>query len=370
MSAPSGGQPDPASTPAAASGAFAEAIAWAQTHETAWPRDPDDPRGGWGVHATDTPPHNRLLGPVHPRGPASGLVWRDGEVLAQWGEPGRVDLTFSVAKTYLALLAGVAHDRGLLPDVHEPVGARVRGIGFEGPRNGAVTWHQLLQQTSEWEGSVFGVPEQVDRWRAVQYQPVPPAGPKGGARPLQAPGSYWEYNDVRINQLSLALLHLFGRPLPEVFAEAIARPVGASEGWRWVGYDNAWVTVAGRRVQSVPGGTHWGGGVSIDCFDQARIGAMLLDQGRAGGRQVLSAGWVAHMREPCPIASFYGYLIWLNGEGSIFPSAPRSSFFAVGAGSSITWVDPQRRAVTITRWIDGAAADGLFARVGAALDRG
>ena len=34
------------------------------------------------------------------------------------------------------------------------------------------------------------------------------------ARVLQPPGTYWEYNDVRINQLSLALLHLFGRALP------------------------------------------------------------------------------------------------------------------------------------------------------------
>ena len=358
-----GARPQPA--PAAP---FQEAIAWAQAHESPWPRDPDDPSGTWGVHGADPAPYNRLLGPVHARGPASGVVWQDGQVLAQWGDPWRVDLTFSVAKTYLALLAGVAHDRGLLPDVHEPVIRRVPGIGFEGGHNAAITWHQLLQQTSEWEGSVFGLPEQVDRWRAVQYQPVPPAGRKGDARPLQAPGSYWEYNDVRINQLSLALLHLFGRPLPEVFAEAIMRPIGASDRWRWEGYRHAWVTVRGRRMISVPGGTHWGGGISIDSLDQARVGALLLEGGIAGGRRVLSSDWIARMREACPIAPFYGYLIWLNRDGVIFPSATHDSFFAVGAGSSITWVDPQRRAVTVARWIDGAQADGLFARVGAALD--
>ncbi|MBP8306003.1 MAG: serine hydrolase [Burkholderiaceae bacterium] len=348
---------------------FDDAIAWANAHETPWPRDPDDPRGGWGVHVNDPPPWNRLLGPVSARGPVSGVVWRAGEVLAQWGEPQRVDLTFSVAKTYLALLAGVAFDRGLLPDVHEPVIARVPGIGFEGAHNSAITWHHLLQQTSEWEGSVFGVADQADRYRAVQYRPAPAGGRKGDARPLQPPGTFWEYNDVRINQLSLALLHLFQRPLPEVFEQAIMAPVGASSNWRWVGYDNSWVEVAGRRVQSVPGGTHWGGGVSIDSFDQARVGALLLNEGSVAGRQVLSPEWIGRMRQPCAIAPFYGYLIWLNRDGAVFPSTPHDSYFAVGAGSSITWVDPQRQSVTVVRWIDGVHADGLFARVGAAIDR-
>lgn len=348
---------------------FAEAIAWAQAHETAWPRDPADPKGGWGIFGNDPPPWNRLLGPVSPRGPASGVVWRDGRVLAQWGEPQRVDLTFSVAKTYLALLAGVAVDAGLIRDVNEPVVARLPGIGFDSPHNAPITWQHLLQQTSEWEGSLFGVPDQVDRYRTVQYQPKAAQGRKGDPRPLQAPGSFWEYNDVRINQLSFALMHLFRRPLPEVFAEAITRPIGASDQWRWVGYDNAWVEVDGRRMQSVPGGTHWGGGVSIDSVDQARIGALMLEQGRHAGRQVISSSWFERMRTPCAIAPFYGYLIWLNHDGVIFPSAPHDSFFAVGAGSSITWVDPSRGAVTVARWIDGAKADGLFARVGAALDR-
>ncbi len=178
------------------------------------------PGNAWGIHHQDPPPWNRLLGPVHSRGPVSGTIVLNGETLTSWGEPERADLTFSVAKTYLALLAGVAHDRGLLPDVDEPVGVRVRGIGFDEGRNAQVTWEHLLQQTSEWEGECFGVPDQVDRYRTVQFQGGAAAGRKGDPRPLQAPGTYWEYNDVRINQLSLALLHLFGRPLPEVFRES------------------------------------------------------------------------------------------------------------------------------------------------------
>lgn len=347
--------------------ALGEAIGFAVARESLWDRDPAS--GHWGIHLQDPPPWNRLRGPVSARGPCSGVILRAGRQLAAWGEPDREDLTFSVAKTYLALLAGVAHDRGLLPDVDEPVGARVRGIGCERPHNGAVTWAHLLQQTSEWEGECFGLPDTVDRYRHVSYDPRPPAGRKGDARPLQRPGTFWEYNDVRINQLSLALLHLFRQPLPEVFREAVARPCGAGEDWRWLGYDDAWVEIDGRRMQSVPGGTHWGGGVWIDSFDQARIGQMLLDEGRAGGARVISREWIARMRSPCPLASFYGYLVWLNTGRRVFPSLPESSWFAIGAGSTINWIDPQRQTVTVLRWIDAAQADAVLARIARALDR-
>jgi CubicO group peptidase (beta-lactamase class C family) len=346
---------------------------FARQHEKQWPRDPADDIDAWGIHRADPPPWNRLFGPVHPRGPCSGVIWRHGREVGAWGEPDRPDLTFSVAKTYLALLAGVAHDRDLLPDPDEPVIARVRGIGFESPHNRQVTWTHLLQQTSEWEGSCFDIPETVDRYRAVEWQPTKPDGRKGDPRPLFAPGTYWEYNDVRINQLSLALLHLFGRPLPDVFEQAITRPAGASDTWRWVGYDNSWVQLpqpggGTRRVQSVPGGSHWGGGISIGARDQARIGQVLLGRGCAGERRVLSQAWVDRMLEPCPIAPFYGYLTWLNRERRVFPSASADSVFAIGAGGQYTWIDPQRDAVVVVRWLESAHADRMFEMIGRMLD--
>ncbi|WP_442596910.1 serine hydrolase domain-containing protein [Parapusillimonas sp. JC17] len=344
--------------------AFQEAVQFAIDHESTWDREVS---GVWGVHLQDPPPWNRLFGPVHDRGPVSGTVLVDGKTVASWGEPKRSDLTFSVAKTYLALLAGVAHDRGLLPDVNEPVGKRVPGIGFDSGNNALVTWEHLLQQTSEWEGELFGIPDQADRYRAVTFGKAPD-GRKGDARPLQKPGTYWEYNDVRINQLSLALLHLFQRPLPEVFGESIMGPVGAGNPWQWVGYDNAWVEVAGRRVQSVPGGTHWGGGLSISAEDQAKVGQMMLNEGRVGDTQVISREWIQRMQQPCDLAPYYGYLIWLNHQRKVFPSVPESSYFAIGAGSSFTWIEPERRMVAIVRWLNSEYADGLFGRILKAVD--
>jgi CubicO group peptidase (beta-lactamase class C family) len=342
-----------------------EAVQFAIDHETPWTRNIDDK---WGIHHEDPPPWNRLLGPLHDRGPVSGTIVLRGKTLASWGEPDRADVTFSIAKTYLALLAGIAHDRGLLTDVEEPVGAKICGIGFDTGRNAKITWQHLLQQTSEWEGECFGVPDQVERYRFLSFQGGKAAGRKGDPRPLQAPGTYWEYNDVRINALSLALLHLFGRPLPEVFREAIMQPIGASDGWRWDGYDNSWIVLNGRKIQSVPGGTHWGGGMSIGSLDQARIGQLFLDDGKANGRQVISAKWIRRMRTPCAIAPFYGYLTWLNNAQRVFPSVPASSYFGIGAGSSFTWMEPDRGMVLVVRWIDAAHADEFFGHVLTALD--
>jgi len=351
--------------------ALEAAVAFAQAHEVAWPRDPNAAlRPGqtpWGVHHDDPPPYNRLRGPVHPRGGVSGVIRVRGEEVASWGEPDRADLTYSIAKTYLALLAGVAHARGLLPDANETIASRLPGIGFDDPHNRQVTWAHMLEQTSEWHGTCLGMPDQVEHNRRVSHDPKPPQGRKGEARTLQRPGTYWEYNDVRINQLSLALLHLFRQPLPEVFAQTVLQPIGAGRDFRWAGYDDAWVEIDGRRMQSVPGGTHWGAGVSISARDQARIGQLLLDGGQHRGEQIVPAHWVERMQQPCWVAPFYGWLTWLNRQGRMFADASGESWFMVGAGGNYVWMDPTHRAVVVVRWLDGAGAPGFVSRVARAL---
>ena len=344
-----------------------EAIAFAQSHEIPWPRNPADDPARWGVHNDDPPPFNRLRGPVYPRGGVSGVIRVRGEEVAAWGEPDRADQTFSIAKTYLALLAGIAESRGLI-DTRERVSDRLPGIGFDSDHNRAITWHHLFTQASEWQGECFGMPDQVEHNRRVSHDPKPPEGKKGEARRLREPGAYWEYNDVRINQFALALLHVFKRPLPEVFLEEILRPIGGGAGFRWEGYDDAWVEIGGRRMQSVPGGSHWGGGVSISARDQARIGQLMLDAGLHEGRQLIPKEWIERMRAPCAIAPFYGLLTWLNLDGRMFADASRSSWFMFGAGGNTVWIDPDHEAVVVWRWLDGAHSAAFVRLVAQALD--
>jgi CubicO group peptidase (beta-lactamase class C family) len=121
-------------------------------------------------------------------------------------------------------------------------------------------------------------------------------------------------------------------------------------------------------MQSVPGGTHWGGGVSISARDQSRIGRLMLQRGAWEGRSLVSAAWIARMLEPCPIAPFYGMLTWLNREPSpVYPSASRSSFFMIGAGGHTTWIDPERELVVASRWLRSEQTDRLMALIAVGL---
>jgi CubicO group peptidase (beta-lactamase class C family) len=265
-----------------------------------------------------------------------------GLVVAEWGDPGAVEMSFSVTKTYLSLLAGVAFDRGLFGDVHEPVSTTVNHPAFRGATHSAITWHHLLHQTSEWGGELWTVPWWGD----------PQGGQAAGDR-LRPPGMAWAYNDVRVNLLALALLHLFRQPLPEVLASEVMDPIGGTSGWEWHGYRTSDVELDGRRMRSVSGGGHWGGGLWASAYDHARVGVLYLCAGRWLDHQVLSEQWVRMSWTPCPLKEDYGYLWWLNHGKTVLPRAPATGRCARGnGGRQLIWVDPPRDLVVVSRWTE------------------
>jgi CubicO group peptidase (beta-lactamase class C family) len=331
---------------------LAEAVAYAQEHETPWPTDLES----YIPHMLDPEPHNEVIGPTRPRGGPNGLIVRHGAVVAEWGDPRRVDMTFSVAKSYLSTMAGLAFDRRLIRDVHDLVRDYVDDGGFDSPHNARITWQHLLQQTSEWTGTLWDKPHWADR----QTSDAPDE-----ERP--APGELWTYNDVRVNRLALALLRVWRKPLPQVLREEIFNPIGASPTWQWHGYRNSWVTIDGLRAQSVSGGGHWGGGVWASSWDHARFGYLFLRRGRWGERQLISERWIELATTPCPVKPEYGYMWWLNTDRLLYPSAPPTSFFALGAGQNTIWIDPDLDLLVVARWMDKEAVDGLLAKVMAAL---
>ena len=337
---------------------WSDVTRFALAHETKWPRDI---RAHLESGAFEPRPDNLILGPIAPRGAPNGLILHHGHRVASWGNTAQVDMTFSVAKSYLSLLAGIAMKDGLIESLDSPI---TDGPEFASPHNASITWRHLLHQTSEWEGTLFGKADRIDRYRSLASELAgQTTHRKGDARPLQTPGTYWEYNDVRVNLLSLALLRRFGRPLPEIFAARILTPLGGSSTWRWEGYTTSHVDIGGTTLHSVPGGGHWGGGVCIHAEDQALIGQLMLDD----GADILPPGWVALSTTPCPIKPDYGLLWWLNPGGVYKSNASPASFFAIGAGGNVTWIDPDHGLVAVLRWIDMAALDDFIALVMTAL---
>lgn len=233
----------------------------------------------------------------------------------------------------------------------------VHGPWFEGAHNGAITWTHLLQQTSDWSGTLWDIHDWADR----------PEGDDPANRPLHAPGTRYKYNDVRVNLLALALLELQREPAPQVFKRRVMDPIGASPGWRWAGYDTSWITLDGLQMQSVSGGGHFGGGMVINTRDLARFGLLMQRDGVWNGQRLLSSDWITRSLTPSAVKTDYGYLWWLNTGRAAIPAAPEGAFWAAGFGGNHVYVDRTHDLVIVTRWTPDLA--GVVTRVLEALER-
>ena len=304
----------------------------------------------------------KVLGPTRPRGPANGLIIRKGYVVAEWGDTTRSDMTFSVTKTFLSTVVGLAWQRGLIRDVNDRVKPYVPHTElFDSDHNAKITWDHLLRQTSDWSGTLWGIPDWADRPEGKTPADYP-------NRPVREPGTFYKYNDVRVNLLALCALHVWRRPLPQVLREEVMDPIGASSTWRWHGYDNAWIPLDGQQMQSVTGGGHFGGGMFISAWDMARFGYLFLRDGKWADRQIVSKEWIAMARTPGAANPAYGYMNWyLNTGRKGLPAAAESAVYFAGNGANIIYIDQERDLVVVVRWIQGSALTEFLTKVLAAI---
>lgn len=329
-------------------------------------------------------PFGTAVGPMKDRGEQTGVIIYKGYVLAAWGEPDRVDMTHSVTKSFLSLVAGLAWDRGMIRNIQDTVGKYVPPVLlvrqreanekaerfghsdlteiFSTPHNRGITWDHLLRQTSDWEGTLWGKPDWADRPSEDASQWL--------TRSRSRPGSVFEYNDVRVNVLALASLMVWRRPLPQVLREQVMDPIGASSTWRWYGYENSWVVLDGIQMQSVSGGGHWGGGMIINAWDMARFGYLMLRNGKWKDKQLISPEWLKMAATPTPAKPDYGHMNWfLNTDRKFLPSAGPRAVTHVGNGTNIVFVDPDRDLVMVCRWVDSKKLDSIVAALMKAMEK-
>jgi CubicO group peptidase (beta-lactamase class C family) len=136
-----------------------EAVAFAMANESKNPRD----LALNHALAQAGEPYNDPVGPFKERGPQTGVIVRHGYLVADWGEPQRVDMTYSVTKSFVSSVVGLAYDRGLIRDLNDKVKDYVPTEHFASAHNQKITWDHLLRQTSDWEGTLWGKPDWADR---------------------------------------------------------------------------------------------------------------------------------------------------------------------------------------------------------------
>lgn len=181
-----------------------EAIDFAIAHETKSPRSMEQNH----YQTFGREPFGDAIGPMKDRGAPTGVIIKNGYIIAEWGEPLRPDMTHSVTKSFLSATVGLAYDRGLIKGIsdtaysymapihlYSPIesGNKADRFGnpelldlFDTPHNRTITWNDMLRQTSDWEGTLWGKPDWADR---------PVSDPKEWlTRKRNIPGTVYEYN--------------------------------------------------------------------------------------------------------------------------------------------------------------------------------
>ncbi len=292
-------------------------------------------------------PFHQILGPTKKRGGPAGMILKKGKIVAQWGDIKRVDMTFSVTKSFLSTIAGLAVDQHLIASIDDQMDRYIWDGTFNGKHNSQITWRHLLQQNSAWQGILWGGKDWADR---------PPR--EGGLDDWQyatpkSPGSVMEYNDVRVNVLAYSLTHLWRKPLPQVLKEEIMDKIGASTTWRWHGYKDAWTEIDGIQMKSVTGGGHSGAGIFISAEDMARFGLLFLNDGQWRNTRLISSQWIQQATQPSVPNVNYGFMWWLNKKGPRhWEGLDEDIFYAAGFGGNFIIIDKKNDLVVVTRWLE------------------
>jgi CubicO group peptidase (beta-lactamase class C family) len=148
---------------------------------------------------------------------------------------------------------------------------------------------------------------------------------------VHPPGTHFAYSNVGWFLLSVLVSEQLGTSLSDWVATYVLDKLGIAD-FTWVRYG---------RYEA--GGT----GLALSAPDVHKIGALLRDDGRYRGRQVVPSAWVAAMRSPAvpatsaydpPLrATGYGYGLWI-GDGA---------YYCDGAGGQFLIVVPERRTVVV-----------------------
>jgi CubicO group peptidase (beta-lactamase class C family) len=277
------------------------------------------------------------------------LVVRDGVVVDEHYLNGtrRDDIvtSFSVAKSFVSTLVGIAVAQGAIRSIDDPVTAYVPELLDRDPRFAAITVGDLLRMSSGLRYRAFRPLVLNGDDPLTTYFPDQRALALQHPRYLEAPGLHFSYNKLHPQLLGLILERTTRMSVTQFLQTALWDPVGME-------YAGSWSTDSlasdFEKMET---------GINARAVDFAKLGQLYLDGGRAGGAQVLPEAWVQEATQPyvptsqdyygpyfqtLPGHAYYGLMWWgIAREDGTY------DFAAEGDKGQFIYVAPSRRLVIV-----------------------
>ncbi|HSW06663.1 serine hydrolase domain-containing protein [Aquabacterium sp.] len=258
----------------------------------------------------------------------SVVVMQRGDLLFEHYKPGTDANTLhdvqSVTKSVLALLVGIALERGALKSLDQAVATLLPTAALQDADTTypPVTIRHLLTMTAGFEPAGRFSRADADNPQFLMQRPR-----------RAAPGTTFEYDNLAANLLSIALEAATGQATSSFAREGLFEPMGITA-FEWA---------RGRHRHTVGFS-----GLSLRTRDMARLGQLVLQQGAWQGRQLLPREFTAAAVQPHnaggpPAGLAYGYLWWVGPA-----SSPKRTFLASGYGGQFIWVYPPMDLVVAT----------------------
>lgn len=274
------------------------------------------------------------------------LVMKDGKVVFEdyrnKSDAATHFISFSMAKTITALLVGIALNEGKIRSLDDKAGDYVPELKAGG--YGDATIRQILQMRSgvDYEERYdFGEHPSLAatiHMKAIVRNQIRFADPAVTIGKKTVPGSTFNYATLDTAVLGWILERATGEKLEDFTASRLWGPLGAEAGAFWMA-DGPPGT--GRALNGM--------GYNAVLRDFARLGQMMLDGGKAGGKQVVPAGWVKDMTTMIPFPAEYGRKAEFEGYGYQTWQVDKEpgAYSAVGLAGQFIYVHPATRTVIV-----------------------
>jgi CubicO group peptidase (beta-lactamase class C family) len=246
-------------------------------------------------------------------------------------EHATLQTSFSVAKSFLSTLVGIAIEEELIGGLDDPVTEYVPELAARDPRFERITLRDLLTMSSglRYSESGFPWPFGDDTYtyygidlREVALQRTEVEGP---------PGREWHYNNYNPLLLGLVLERVTGMPVSDYAARSVWQPLGAERDASW----NLDSEASGfEKLES---------GFNATPVDYARFGLLFLHEGVWDGRRIVPADWVRAATRAQVMTEYqrpYGYFWWVDAKR-------RGAFYALGNYGQYIYVAPRSRTVIV-----------------------